>query len=408
MRLALVFRHCLLPLMSLLSLVLAGLGIKTTGFTPVLGAAQPDERAIQLLVATSVGTPVGAGDYLFWVDNREEQTGIYGYNLTTHQEFLVRPLDVPTDAYELATDGHTLAWIDRTVPDPPYMRIQGYAIEERREYTLVQPVTHGVFSGLNLVDDILYYADAREGHEGIYQYDLATHTEAQLHTSGWEPVVADGMMVWRESTWMGSHQPARVRLLLMHLSHPQDITTLAVEPIMLFSGYDISGDTVVWAPYPSPSTETKNVFLFQVSTGITTPLQSGTGFAPIISENLVFWTECRGTSYDEPLVWLIRMHDRATGRYTTLAKANGELRPVAFLDTHNVLAVSTWFSLYLITLEKQAAEPTPPAPPARCFAETGSCIDGRIREFWGQSRTPLGRRMVPALLSVPDRRETVR
>lgn len=71
----------------------------------LFAADPPSEDAAHLVASTVVGNPVAAGKYLFWIDLRDAQAAIYGYDLDTLQEFLIKALASTSQVKSLASDG---------------------------------------------------------------------------------------------------------------------------------------------------------------------------------------------------------------------------------------------------------------------------------------------------------------
>lgn len=111
------------------------------------------DNTLQLVSNTATKNNLVITDqYLFWFDVRGEVGAIYGYDLATAEEFLIRDTrDI--SLFELTSDGQTVAWIDY---DSSVKHIQGYDLETRQEFT-IHSIDRPKSSGeIALADGVLY------------------------------------------------------------------------------------------------------------------------------------------------------------------------------------------------------------------------------------------------------------
>jgi hypothetical protein len=194
-----------------------------------------------------VGRPVAAGKFMFWLqrDGRSSHLSIYGYD--ADQDALFSLPGKPMLGSPLATDGATVAWVERYQGRD--QRVQGFDLSTGQELTLLPSVGPRELGGIAIQNQVLFYQDVSLGHRGIYARDVTTGQEQQITPTGREPVAADNRLLWTEEVYRGQYLPPRTSLHLRHLDGRAPDAVLAVGDAPL-SGYSISGDYVVWVFAP--------------------------------------------------------------------------------------------------------------------------------------------------------------
>lgn len=188
-------------------------------------------------------------------------------------------------------------WADNVVQ--VRARIQGYDLTTRQEATLVEAADTTGFAITNpaIAGDVLYYEDTSAGHQGLFALNLATRQEELISLRGQNPVVADGILVWREEQSRGQYVPPESRLYMRQLgSNPTN--TLLVSGNGWFSGYAAASDSVVWSFYPSPAGVDARVSQYNISRAISQTLSTDAGTFPVIDEQTVAWVNTTGTGPD--------------------------------------------------------------------------------------------------------------
>jgi hypothetical protein len=134
----------------------------------------------QLIATTTVGRPIAAGDYLFWLDRRGGGA-IYSYQRSQGREFVVASLGMDASAAYLASDGRTVAWLDtRAVPQ----RIRAYHLPTGRAFAIAIPSPQPMIADLALDQGVLYYWDHALDHRGIFAASLAGGPERPQAVGG--------------------------------------------------------------------------------------------------------------------------------------------------------------------------------------------------------------------------------
>ncbi|MEO8287300.1 MAG: hypothetical protein ABI670_12820 [Chloroflexota bacterium] len=299
---------------------------------PTASAAQS-----KLITRSLAGEPTAGGAYLFWTDVRNTSMAIYGYNVNTSQEFLVKTL--PRGAASLATDGRALAWIQGEPSGGD--SIHTYNIATTQETTVI-PSGTAEYSGIAVDNGTLYYESQTSG---LVARNLSTGVEQVISTKGVQPVAADGKVLWLEQEQI-CYDVALCstlqHLYLAELDNLQSVTNLATSGPSGFGAYQVSGNRVVWA------TGTTGFTIYQIREGSKGAFQTGGFSFPIIRGDMLVWTEGPGASKG----WSIKGHDIATGSsWITLSESNSFARAWRIVEgTHRGLEYSIDSTLYLYPL----------------------------------------------------------
>lgn len=310
--------------------------LRTVLVQPPIVAAQPATPVPpQVIAAHAFGRPIAAGRYIFWVDMRHwvdarnERATIYGYDLITQQEFMVKEVGSVTNALSLTSDGTTVAWIDHVYSDGfSRDRIQGYDLATRREFTIRELDIHDSFSSVALADGVVYYDLHTKSETGIYSSTLDATQVQQLSPQGYYVVAADGKVLWQEECY--AYGPCR----LYGLDLATGRRTEVVNGRAAFTGYAVAGDTIVWSFFYD--TEHRGIGAYDMTAGVSTTISVDSGWFPIIDDSRVAWNTV--TSQGAAITHTLTVLDRATGATQLLVAASNEhVRACALLPDGRVL-----------------------------------------------------------------------
>jgi hypothetical protein len=288
-------------------------------------SAATDDNAALLIAQHAFGNPIAAENYLFWVDLRDEEAAIYGYALARQQEFFIKRIGTPSHAVSLTSDGTTLAWIETMTST---QRIQGYDLTTQREYTIMEAPDQYGFDTITLDDGTLYYARRSPDEPGVFAYTLATARHQQISPHGFDVVAADGVLLWTEETDLDRYPRSTKSLQVLVLDGSQEPTTVVTATASYFSGYSVSGDTVVYSFLPGNSDS--RVHAYDRQQGTHAPLSIGAGFYPVIQGTQVAWAGAAESA--DAGASRIMLLDRTTNTATPMVEqSTTKLQPRAFL-----------------------------------------------------------------------------
>jgi hypothetical protein len=310
-------------------------------------APQPTSTAAvmlpHLLSETSIGTPAAGGHYIFWTDVRNPQMAIYGYDLNTSQEFLVKQL--PLGAASLATDGQTLVWVEGTAQSGD--SIQSYDLATKRLSTIVP-------SGTNEYDHIAIDAGTlfyEKSGTGLVAHVLATGQERLISASGSAPIATEGKLLWTElkqqcppndlcsSQWelyLSDSANIKSKTLLATSSGPNGFRT-----------YNASGNQVVWAD----AFWSDGFTLYDVRNSTSRTIRTQGISEPIVSGNIIVWSEGPTGGPQGPKGWSIKGYDMSTNTsWKIIPEGNSFLRPSCIISGKTLLFTDA-DKLYLTELD---------------------------------------------------------
>ncbi|CAA9379536.1 MAG: hypothetical protein AVDCRST_MAG93-9074, partial [uncultured Chloroflexia bacterium] len=261
--------------------------------------AQDTTRSLTKMI---VGRPVAAGAHIFWFQRNgsSNQFSIHGYNADFDRPFRIPGR--PVNGSSLATDGTTVAWVERVRGREE--RVQGYNARTGQVTTLL-PLAERNLAELALDRGRLLYQDAMPVHRGIYAYTIATGQEQQLSLTGQNPVAADGIVLWSEEQFQGQHRPARWTLYMRHIDGTGRTRLLASDRAP-FSGYSVSGDQIVWSFFP-PAVD-RRVHLYRISTETRTAISTEPARYPIAHGNTIVWTSEPPSGLSRSSRWAVQSY----------------------------------------------------------------------------------------------------
>lgn len=276
------------------------------------------------IASQTIRQPIAVGNYLFWTSVQPNKS-VYGYDISRNRQFLITSPGPAHDIYHLASDGKTVAWAE------DYGNVRGYDLGTGKEFSILDvndphAIGDAPGAGIALDNGVLYYADAvmnpqtNEWDEGsIYAYNLTTGTRAKLVEYGMSPVVKDGVLLWSHlEPSNGSDQ----RVMTLHALKLDGSMGDTILPLHAYSGYQVSGSSVVWAGYGQEA----GVYLYNLKTGARSQLPSPGGLNPLIEGNKVVWTEepSGGMTGGAPTDWSIEVYDTATNTKSLVTKQHAD------------------------------------------------------------------------------------
>lgn len=257
-----------------------------------------------------VGSVVTDDKHIFWKKGSVEEPSLYGYDVTQQQEFLITKSKAEKQAF--SSDGKTFVWVERTREKGT--EVLAYSLESRKVSTLVKPDKQRDFESVAVSNNIIYYVEMTEGRRGIYALDITTNQEHLISSKGVNIVAGDGVLLWSEETFRGETAPSEWSLHLISLSQPSQNVVIAKDNAPL-SGYDISGDSIVWSYFP-PASDGR-VHLYSISRGVATAISDSQAFFPRIKGKKITWTNAPTNKDDEATLWSAQTYDDVSKSATT-------------------------------------------------------------------------------------------
>ena len=259
------------------------------------------------------GSPAISGNIIVWVDERDGNDDIYGYDLTTRTEF---PICIaPGEQRSPRVSGDIIIWQDRSQADN--FDIWGFDLKTGTKFPICTEKGHQ--SAPRISSDLILWLDSRDEKHAIYGYYLVTGEEFPVVISDHPP-----------------HQPFELSGTVMVWSYQGgiygDIYGYNLEsgnefPIAT-GGYkdfvNIDGDMVVWLDSSPTSPLWKEARKGDlVAYNLTTKKESYLPrtfayiFDPVVSGDLVIWSDDRNDDRD------IYGYDLAAGTEFTVCVREG-------------------------------------------------------------------------------------
>lgn len=328
-----------------LSLFVAFLVITDTAISrPVLPDNEPPDRTatcltsieegLQRISSTAFGRPAVGGDYIFWEDIRNNSAAIYGCNLRTGEEFLVKDIRKVTYVYNLTSDGQTLAWIARS---PEGSHIQGYNITTKQRFMIMAPTHRQAIDSAVLVDGVLYYANHASGGGGIYAIQIATGEKHQISPEGYGLVASNSTLLWTEHQVLDRVVQEK-SLHMRNMDTGQETVVVTFDGNAYFTGYDASHDTVIWSLFPGRD---PRVYMRDLSRSISTTTlldPSGFGAYPVMHGNMVAWLAASPTG--DLKKGAIKTYNLDTGEISIVLREGSSLRTRDLLEGNRLVFTS--------------------------------------------------------------------
>lgn len=283
--------HIVAMVLLLLSLALTS----TSGLAINNGGNQGEAH---LISGSIVGKPVVVGPYIFWVEARNKEQSIYGYDFRKQANFLIT--DKPGDKLAVASDGKTVAWVEQ--PSGGFASIHGFDLNTSKEFTIIgDSEPRWLFGGLAVEDGVLYYQDGTVGHKGIYSCNIATKEERLVAGQGQQPVISKGILLW--STEKTSGRPG-ISEWSLHFRDMKANAKGSVEDKVIatgngkFSDYNVSDGNIIWSFLP-PAEDSK-AYIYNVEKGAEKAISLDTVSHPIISGDKAVWSRGSSSNVDQP------------------------------------------------------------------------------------------------------------
>ncbi|HKP54602.1 MAG TPA: hypothetical protein VJ183_18345 [Chloroflexia bacterium] len=298
----------------------------------------------RLISGTVLGSVVAANGQLFWMDNRNGEHSIYGYDPDTQKEFLV------SAGYNgaLTSNGKLVTWL--LAPGEDYkLKVQRYDPATRQQETIAfiqvpefygkSPEALPMFAADT---NIVYYVGLYP-NEGLHAIDLATGDDRIIAKEGVDtqnrgPVAGDGILVWPEVSYYPPG-PGRFKLphAKLHALQADGTEVILADEDGCVEGSDVSGSKVVWT-LDCQSANTP-VHLTDLQSGQTKTLTPNVGGYdgtdnPLISGNLVAWAgtpEAPGATQ-----WSVVTYDITSEVKTTLLTSDKDLYVRAIVDQNTI------------------------------------------------------------------------
>jgi len=240
-----------------------------------------------------------SGETIVWMDQRNSNWDIYGYDLGEAREFPIT--SHAANQKWPVIDGNTVVWVDwRNGGDSYGYDLYGYNLASGTEFRISgqsAPITCPAISG-----NVIVWSDRRYGGWDVYGYDLGSDTERQI-THWWAsspycPAISNGVII------LGGGNS----VIGIDLSG----NLLFETPTLFYPFYDyshpaIDGNLVIWQErdpslivclyYPCPSTvvgyEVTSRHKFLIPHGV------HEAWYPAISGDVVVWREF-STAFEPP------------------------------------------------------------------------------------------------------------
>jgi len=251
------------------------------------------------------------GDTVVWEDYRNElDTDIYGYDLVSGTEFLIRSFyqnQVNPSVYQ-----NIVVWTEaRDFYAGRLWDVYGYDLNTSTEFV----ISNGFFSEFNVTiyGNIVAWEDNRNGNYDINGYNTSTHTYFPICTNspanqGYAEI-SDDYVVW--SDWRNLNGDI----------YGYDLNTTLEFPICTDPSSQstpaVDGDIVVWIDNRNGNND---VYGYDISKGTEFPIctDPSTQMHPAISGDYVVWADRRNGGYD------IYGYDIKTQREFAICTENGD------------------------------------------------------------------------------------
>jgi len=240
--------------------------------------------------------PAIYGDIVIWEDNRNGNYDIYGYNLTTQNEFQIT--EDSEDQKNPAIYSNIIIWEDYRHGKPA---LYGYNLETGEEFQVVPP---GRNAHPAIYKDIVVWEDDSIGSPGICGLNLATGGTFQVSETPDEqrwPAVYENYVVWEDER---NHHDI---IYGYNLETKEEFQVSRIQQLS-FSGTShhnpaIHNNIVVWTDnydilYGYNLKTTKEFKIAATSMDECTDSTKGRDHNPAIYNNIVVWTDCRNGNPD--------------------------------------------------------------------------------------------------------------
>jgi len=285
----------------------------------------------RFLSSAIVGRPATTERAVFWNEVQRLRSVIRGYDLETDAAFLA--LAREGTILDLAASGTRIAWVERDTATGR-TGIFGYDLAAHSAFSIVSFAGDSVFSEIALDRDTLYYTDATLDHRGLFARDLTRGGERLVSSAGMRPVARDGALLWSESRPTSTPGRAIWALHVRTADGRHDDTVLDEREAgyLGLSGYDLSGDVVVWAF--AASSGDPRVHVHHMSAGATAVLASRPAGPPFVRSSTVVWAEV-DSAPSQAATWRVQAYDLHTHVQSFAVEASGAATGVWGIAGHD-------------------------------------------------------------------------
>lgn len=272
----------------------------------------PSATPRKLTGSAAGGRLVGAGHYLTWLQPQSDSTGsIFAYDAVQNRQAAISsPIG---DGMSLATNGSYVFWNRR---DTGQLYLEGYDLKKSAP-TKIDPPPQMDFrrvTSFGLDSSWLYYPRSNfTSTVGLYAHNLATNEERKLAppAPGMGGIVAaEGYVLWTEERSVGVSAERT-----LHLTRLDGQDIVIAEGIGGFTGYEMSGDNVVYSFFSDISNQT--TYLLNIKTGARKVISLGRTSGPVITGERVAWVRWPDPAQGESNGWSIEAYSIQNGSTTT-------------------------------------------------------------------------------------------
>jgi beta propeller repeat protein len=228
-----------------------------------------------------------SGDYVAWTDNRNGNSDIYAYRISTGTEFQITT--DPSSQSRPRIDGDYIVWQDyRNGNDDIY----GYRISTGTEFAVTTD-PDGQYDH-QIDGDYVVWADTRNGNYDIYAYRISTGTEFQVTTDPYDqsmPQIDGDYIVWQDN------RNGNWDIYAYRISTGTEFQVTSDPNRQLYP--QIAGDYIVWYDDRNGASNI-DLYAYRISTGtefaVTTAL--GNQSSPQIDGDYIVWRDDRNGNVD--------------------------------------------------------------------------------------------------------------
>jgi TolB protein len=260
------------------------------------------------------------GDYIVWSDNRNGNSDIYAYQISTQTEFAITTA-AGTQRYP-EISGDYVVWEDYRNGNAD---IYAYRISTGKVFAITTADHNQRYPQID--GDYAVWQDERGSDADIYAYQFSAAAEfpvsMQAGVEEWVPQIKGDVIVWQ--AYAGGFSDI----------YGYRISTSSVFPVSVAAGSSqyspaLSDNYVVWIDNRNSGSD-DDIYAYNLTTGVESPVTTATGpqWAPRVSGNYAVWQDYRnGTDYD------IYARDLAGGDEFKVSSApNQQINPEISGDT---------------------------------------------------------------------------
>ncbi len=227
------------------------------------------------------------GDYVVWSDNRNGALDIFGYQISTGEEF---PISTAAgDQLFPRISGDYVVWEDHRDGDAD---IYGFQISTKMEFAVSTAQKNQRYPQID--GDYVVWQDLSGNDADIYAYRISTATADIAVATGpgeqWYPKVSGDYIVWQH------YQNGFSDIFAYQISSQTSFAITTQSDSSQFNP-EIDGDYVVWVDNRSGN---DNIWGYQISTGQTFGIATANAqqWNPRLSGDYVVWQAYQGDNFD--------------------------------------------------------------------------------------------------------------